>query len=106
MTSKPATFPGYRFGVAYRNVMPEVKHLTSRYLNNRTENPHRPTRRGARQMQRFKSPEQVQRFPSYHAMIYGHFRPRRHLMRAAEYRDARVKAFRIWRQETCVQRTA
>jgi hypothetical protein len=38
-----------------------------------------------------------------HAMIYGHFRPRRHLMTAAEYRDARAKAFRVWRQETCVQ---
>jgi putative transposase len=54
-------------------------------------------------MQRFKSPEQAQRFLSSHAMIYGHFRPRRHLMTAVEYRNARAKAFRIWRQETCVQ---
>src|SRR4051812_8055875 len=67
---------------------------------------HRPTRRRERQMQRFKSPEQAQRFLSSHAMIYGHFRPRRHLMTAAEYRDARAKAFRIWRQETCVQMAA
>jgi putative transposase len=36
-------------------------------------------------------------------MIYGHFRPRRHLMAAAEYRRARAKAFRIWQQETCAQ---
>jgi putative transposase len=36
-------------------------------------------------------------------MIYGHFRPRRHLMSAAQYRRARDKAFRVWRQETCVQ---
>lgn len=28
---------------------------------------------------------------------------RRHLMTAAQYRRARAKAFRIWRQETCVQ---
>jgi hypothetical protein len=40
---------------------------------------------------------------SSHAMIYGHFRPRRHLMTAIEYRNARAKAFRIWRQETCAQ---
>ena len=33
-------------------------------------------------MQRFKSPEQAQHFLSSHAMIYGHFRPRRHLMTA------------------------
>ena len=39
---------------------------------------------------------------SAHAVIYGHFHPRRHLITAAEYRRARAKAFRIWRQETCV----
>ena len=57
-------------------------------------------------MQRFKSPEQAQRFLSAHAMIYGHFHPRRHLMTAAQHRRARTKAFRIWQQETCVQATA
>jgi putative transposase len=41
------------------------------------------------------------RFLSAHSMIYGHFRPRRHLVTAGEYRRARAKAFRIWRQETC-----
>jgi putative transposase len=51
-------------------------------------------------MQRFKSPEQAWRFLSFHAMIYGHFRPRRHLMTAAQYRRARAEAFRVWRQET------
>ena len=68
------------YGVARREVMPGVKHRTSRYLNNRAENSHRPTRRRERQMQRFESPRQAQRFLSSHAMIYGHFRPRRHLM--------------------------
>src|SRR5579859_5092043 len=74
--------------------------------NNRAENSHRPTRRRERQMQRFKSSDQAQRFLSAHAMIYGHFRPRRHLMTAADYRRARSKAFRIWRQETCVHQSA
>ena len=54
-------------------------------------------------MQRFKSPGQTQRFLSSHAMICGHFRPRRHLMAADRYRRARAEAFRVWRQETCVQ---
>jgi putative transposase len=71
------------YAVAHREVLPDVRHRTSRYLNNRAENSHRPTRRQERQMQRFKSPEQAQRFLSSHAMIYGHFRPRRHLMTAA-----------------------
>jgi putative transposase len=91
------------YGVAHREVMPEVRHQVSRYLNNRAENSHRPTRRRERQMQRFKSPEHAQRFLSAHATIYGHFQPRRHLMTAAQHRRARAKAFRIWQQETCIQ---
>ena len=91
------------YGAAKREVLPEVRHRTSRYLNNRAENSHRPTRRRERQMQRFKSPEQAQRFLSSHAMIYGHFRPRRHLMTADQYRRAHTEAFRVWRQETCAQ---
>jgi putative transposase len=54
-------------------------------------------------MQRFKSAGQAQRFLSAHSMIYGHFRPRRHLMTADAYRHARHNAFRVWTRETCVQ---
>jgi putative transposase len=71
------------YGAARRAIMPNVRHRTSRWLNNRAENSHRPTRRRERQMQRFKSPAQAQRFLSAHGMIYGHFRPRRHLMTTA-----------------------
>ena len=91
------------YGVAHRDLLPDVRHRTSRYLNNRAENSHRPTRRRERQMQRFKSPAHAQRFLSSHAMIYSHFRPRRHMMSADQYRRARANAFRVWRQETCVQ---
>src|ERR671933_235406 len=39
------------YGVAQREVLPEVRHRrTSRYLNNRAENSRRPTRRRERQM--------------------------------------------------------
>jgi putative transposase len=91
------------YGVAQRDVLPDVRHVVGRRLNNRAENSHRPTRRRERQMQRFQSPEHAQRFLSSHAIIYGHFRPRRHLMSAGTYRRARARAFRVWRQETCVQ---
>ena len=94
------------YGAAARELLPELQHRTSRYLNNRAENSHRPTRRRERQMQRFKSPEQAQRILSSRGMIYGHFRPCRHLMTADRYRHARAKAFRIWRQETCVHNAA
>src|SRR5438270_6738175 len=42
------------YGAAHREVLPDVRHRTSRYLNNRAEHSHRPTRRRERQMQRFK----------------------------------------------------
>ncbi|MBO1077185.1 DDE-type integrase/transposase/recombinase [Roseomonas marmotae] len=83
------------YGAAHRDLLPEVLHRTSWYLSNRAENSHRPTRRQERQMQRFKSPEQAQRFLSAHSMINGHFRPRRHLMTTDQYRHARDMAFRI-----------
>ena len=60
------------YRVAHRDIMPEVKHRQSRYLNNRAENSHRPTHRRERQMQRFKSPGQAQRFLSAHGIIYSH----------------------------------
>jgi putative transposase len=94
------------YGVAQRAIMPDVRHRTSRYLNNRAENSHRPTRRREREMQRCKSVGQAQRFLSAHAVIYGHFRPRGHLIGAAAYRRARARAFRVWRQEICVHQTA
>jgi putative transposase len=94
-----------RYGVARRMVLPGVRHVVGRRLNNRAENSHRPTRRRERQMQRFKSPEHAQRFLSSH-LICSHFRPRRHLISAGAYRRARDRAFRIWRQETCVQAVA
>ena len=94
------------YGAAKKKVLRSVEHRQHRRLNNRAENSHRPTRRRERQMQRFKSPSQAQRFLSAHAMIYGHFRPRRHLMSPARHRRARASAFRIWRLETRVQAAA
>jgi putative transposase len=94
------------YGVARRALLPKVEHRQSRYLNNRAENSHRPTRRRERQMQRFKSLGQAQDFLSAHAFIHGHFHPRRHLMAAPIYRSIRSEAFDAWRQETCVQYSA
>ncbi len=89
------------YSVAPREVLPGVRHRTSRYLNNRAENSHRPTWRRERQMQRFTSPGPAERFLLAHAMIHGHFQPRRHLMVGVQHRRARAKAFRLQRQETC-----
>ena len=94
------------YGVAKRAILPNVEHRQSRYLNNRAENSHRPTRRRERQMQRFKSSGHAQGFLSAHAFIHGHFHPCRHRMKASDYREARAIAFKTWKQETRVNEAA
>ena len=86
------------YAAAKREVLPKVEHRKSRYLNNRAEVSHQPTRRRERQMQRFKSIRQAQRFLSAHSRIHSHFQLRRHLTSAAEYRSNRDTAFGIWEQ--------
>ncbi|MBV9730606.1 MAG: IS6 family transposase [Pseudonocardiales bacterium] len=44
------------YGVAHRRLMPSVEHRRSKYLNNRAENSHQPTRQRERAMKRFTSP--------------------------------------------------
>ena len=43
------------YGAAKREILPGVEHQQSRYLNNRCENSHRPTRQREYRMQGFKS---------------------------------------------------
>ena len=47
---------------AHRALMPSVEHRLSRYLNNRAENSHQPTRQRERAMKRFRTPGAAQRF--------------------------------------------
>jgi putative transposase len=85
------------YAAAKRAILPKVEHRQSRYLNNRAEVWHQPTRRRERQMQRFKSARQAQRFLSAYSRIHSHFQLRRHLISATEYRALRQAAFRVWR---------
>jgi len=75
------------YQVAHRELVPSVAHRRSRYLNNRAENSHQPTRQRERAMKRFTSPGHGQRFLSAFSGISPHFRPRRHLLSAADYRQ-------------------
>src|SRR5256886_5905888 len=52
------------YGAAKHEMLPSVEHRQHRYLNNRAENSHQPTRQRERRMQRFKSPGHAQRFLS------------------------------------------
>ena len=84
------------YGAARGEVMPSVEHRRHKGLNNRAENSHQPTRRRERQMKRFKSPGQAQRFLSAHDQISNLFHLRRDHVTAGEYRAARTRAFETW----------
>src|SRR5215510_9048641 len=88
------------YGAAKRETLPGVEHRQHRYLNNRAENSHQPTRQRERRMQRFKSPGHAQRFLSAYGPIVQHFRPRRHQLPAHEYRDAMTQRFHTWQTIT------
>ena len=84
------------YAAAKREVMPGVEHRQHKGLNNRAENSHQPTRRRERQMKRFKSPRQAQRFLSAHDQISNLFHLRRDHLSATQYRAARARAFQTW----------
>jgi len=76
-------------GAAKRDVLPSVEHRRHKGLNNRAENSHQPTRERERRMRRCKSPGHAQRFLAAYGPIVARFRPRRHRLTAAVYRQHR-----------------
>jgi len=90
------------YGAAKCQVMPSVEHRKHKGLNKGAENPHQPTRRRERQMRRFKSAGQAQRFLSAHDGINNLFLLRRHQVPATQYRAARTRAFQAWAEVTGV----
>jgi putative transposase len=94
------------YGAAKREILPGVEHRQSRYLNNRCENSHRPTRQREYRMQGFKSAGHAQRFLAAYGPIAQHFRPRRHLLSAAAYRQEMRQRFASWAEVTGTERAA
>jgi putative transposase len=101
ITDKLASYPA-----AKKDLMPDVEHRRHKGLNNRAENSHQPTRRRERQMKRFKSPGQAQRFLSAHDPINNLFHLRRDHVTADQYRVARTRAFAVWADVTGVSTAA
>ena len=88
------------YGAAHRTTMPSVEHNTTRYANNRAEVSHQPTRQRERQMRRFKSAGQAQRFLSVHGVIQNFFRLGHHHLRSEKYRLLRARSFKDWSAAT------
>jgi putative transposase len=88
------------YAAAHRDLMPSTEHRQSKYLNNRAENSHQPTRQRERAMKGFRSPGRAQRFLACFSRISPHFRPRRHLLSATEYRTEMHHRFTTWNEIT------
>ena len=91
------------YAAAKREILPGVEHRQHKGLNNRAENSHQPTRLREKKMRRFKSAKQAQRFLSAFGPITGHFQPRRHRLRAGEYRAILQSRFQQWNEMTGVK---
>ena len=89
------------YGAARKEIIPSVIHCQDQYANNRAEGSHQHTRQQERQMRRFKSPGQAQRFLSIHSQVHNLFRVGRHLLKAHHYRMFRTRSFDTWQQVTC-----
>ena len=94
------------YGAARRRVLRSVEHRQSKYLNNRAENSHQPTRQRERAMKRFTSARHAQRFLSAFSGISPHSRPGRHRLSAQEYRRDMTDRFTTWNQITDTATTA
>jgi putative transposase len=94
------------YGAAKREILPGVEHRQHRYLNNRAENSHQPTRPRERRLQGFKSPGHAQRFLSAYGPIAQHFHPRRHRFSASDYRQEMRRRFDTWQELTTLPTAA
>ena len=88
------------YGAARHRVLRSVEHRQSKYLNNRAENSHQPTRQRERAMKKFTSAGHAQRFLSAFSGISPHFRPGRHRLSAEEYCHEMTDRFTTWNQIT------
>ncbi|MDV6278363.1 IS6 family transposase [Rhodococcus erythropolis] len=90
--------PSYQ--VAHRTTMSRTTHRQNKYLNNRAENSHQPTRQREHAMKGFRTVGSAQRFLASFSRISPHFRPPRHLMTATAHRTELAARFQVWDQVT------
>lgn len=90
------------YAAAKRRVMPRVRHLSHKGLNNRAENSHLPLRKRERILQRFRSPGHCQRFVAVFAAVRNLFVPPRSIDTALGRHIHRVRAFAHWNAATAL----
>ncbi|MDV6278471.1 DDE-type integrase/transposase/recombinase [Rhodococcus erythropolis] len=95
ITDKLRSYP-----VAHRKTMSATEHRQNKYLNNRCENSHQPTRQREHAMKGFRTVGSAQRFLASFSRISPHFRPPRDRMTATDHRTELAARFRVWDQVT------
>lgn len=86
------------YGAAQKEILPYTEHRQHKGLNNRAENSHQPTRNQEKQMRRFKSRHQCQRFLSVHGQVYNLYRSWRYKNAANDQRMILTVAFQRWEE--------
>lgn len=86
------------YTVAHRTTMSATEHRQNKYLNNRAENSHQPTRQREHAMKGFRSVGSAQLFLASFSRISPHFRPPRHRMTATDHRTDIAARFQVWDQ--------
>jgi putative transposase len=94
------------YGAAMREILPGVEHRQHRYLTNRAENSHQPTRQRERRRQGVKSAGHAPRCLAAYGPIAQHFRPRRHRLSAPAYRQELQKRYQVWGEITGMRMAA
>ena len=88
------------YTIAHRTTMSAVEHRQNKYLNNRCENSHQPTRQRERAMKGFRSVGSAQRFLASFSRLSPLFRPPRHRMTATDHHTEIRTRFQVWDQVT------
>jgi putative transposase len=86
------------YGAAKKAILPGVEHRQHKGLNNRAENSHQPTRQQEKQMRKFKSPKQAQRFLPVHGQIRNLFGDHRYKMEANNQRKHLISSWNQWQE--------
>ena len=85
-------------GVAHREMLSSAERRRSKYLNNRAENSHQPTRVRERVMKRFHSGRTGSTLLPAHGVVARHARPDRTLMSGTQWRAEITARFTVWNE--------
>jgi putative transposase len=88
------------YGAAIREILPRVEHRQHRYLNNRAEHSHQPTRRRSGACSGLNRPGRPSVSSQPMVRSGQHFRPRCHLLTAPKYRQEMGQRFHTWQEIT------